>query len=366
MKKILKNSMIAMLAVFAVSCNVDDVEDRPVVAGIDAPVLSAPEEGNAYVLNPESMDALAERFVWSAANFGEGVIPQYDVEIDNAGDNFDTPSVIGTTAGDLQFAASHSVLNSALLALGATPFETVSFEVRIKAHVGTQSLYSNAVEMIITPYTTESPRLYLRGSFLEASGYGTGNWGDNTTPPFIQGEAYGSTSFEGYVFINSPAAEFKMIPNATGFDGDYGDADASGTSGVLSQDEQSNIKVTGAGYYWVKANTDPGIMSYTLTPVQWAVTGSGTPNGWPDGGVVDHDMTYNAAEKTWSVTLTLSAGELKFRANDAWAINYGDEGADGILDFNSGTNIQVPAPGTYLIKLNLSNPRNYTYTLTAQ
>lgn len=366
MKKILKNSMIAMLAVFAVSCNVDDVEDRPVVTGIDAPVLEAPEEGNAYVLNPETMDLLAERFVWSAANFGEGIIPQYDLEIDFVGDNFDTPVAIGTTAGALQLAASHNVMNNALLALGATPFEIANFEVRVRAHVGSQELVSNSVEMIITPYSTESPKLYLRGNFLNASGYGA-DWGDNTNPPFIAGEAFGSTSFEGYIYMNVAAPEFKMIPNVTGFDGDYGDADASGSSGVLSQSEQSNIKLTtGAGYYWVKANTDPEIMTYTATLTNWGVTGSATPNGWPDNGIMDHDMTYDATEKVWKVTLTLSAGELKFRANDAWAINYGDAGGNGVLDFNDGTNIQVTTPGTYLIKLDFSNPRNYTYTLTAQ
>jgi len=353
-----------MLAIFAVSCNVDDVEDRPVVAGIDAPVLSAPEEGNVYVLNPDNMDDLAERFVWSKSTFGEGVIPNYDVEIDFAGENFDTPVVIGTTAGTLQFAASNNVLNSALLSLGATPFETANFEVRVKAHVGSSALYSNVVEMIITPYTTESPKLYLRGSFLEASGYGTGNWAENTMPPYIQGEAYGSTSFEGYIYINQADAEFKLIPNATGFDGDYGDADASGTSGILSQNELSNIKVAAPGYFWVKANTDADIMSYTLTPTQWGITGSATPNGWPDG-VADHDMTYDATEKVWKITLALSAGEIKFRANDAWEINYGDANADGILGFNE-SNIQVTTPGTYVIKINLSNPRNYTYTLTPQ
>jgi hypothetical protein len=27
------------------------------------------------------------------------------------------------------------------------------------------------------------------------------------------------------------------------------------------------------------------------------VTGSGTPNGWPDNGVQDHNMTYNKTTK---------------------------------------------------------------------
>lgn len=361
--KTLKNSIIAVLALFAISCNTDDVENRPVVQGIDAPVLEAPEEGNVYELNPENMDLLAERFVWTAANFGAGIIPNYDVEIDYAGEGFDTPTVIGTTNGTTLFAASTNVLNSALLALGATPYETANFQVRVKAYVGSNVMYSNPVEMIITPYTTESPKLYLRGNFLSASGYGP-DWGDNTNPPYIVGEAFGSTSFEGYIYMNVPSPEFKLIPNAVNFDGDYGDANASGASGTLLQEGESNIKLAGPGYYWVKANTDPEIMTYSATATNWAVTGSATPNGWPDG-VPDHDMTYDPDQKVWKVVLTLSSGEMKFRANDDWAINYGDANGDGVLDFNA-SNIQVTTAGTYLITLDLSNPRHYTYTLTPQ
>ena len=357
--------MIAMLAVFAVSCNTDDVEDRPVITAEDAPVLQAPEEGNVYVLNPETMDNLAERFVWSAANFGEGIIPQYAVEIDAAGENFDSPVTIGLTDGTTQFAASHAVLNAALEQLGAVPFETANFEARIRAYVGSESLYSNVVEMIITPYTTETPLLYLRGNFTADSGYGP-NWGDNTTPPFISAVEYGSTNFEGYIYMNVAAPEFKMMPGSVDFTDDYGDAAPTGMSNILSQTaEQSNIKAAGPGYYWVKADTDPTLMTYSLTQTNWAVTGSGTPNGWPDNGVVDHDMTYDMVSKTWKVTLALSAGEIKFRANDDWAINYGDDGANGQLELGAA-NIAVPSAGTYLIELNLSNPRNYTYTLTPQ
>jgi hypothetical protein len=44
-----------------------------------------------------------------------------------------------------------------------------------------------------------------------------------------------------------------------------------------------------------------------------AVTGSGTPNGWPDK-CQDHNMTYNKTTKVWTVTLNLSANELKVQS----------------------------------------------------
>lgn len=351
--------MMAVLALIAVSCNTDDVENRPAVTGIDAPVLFAPEEGNVYILNPDNMDVLAERFVWTDANFGEGIIPSYTIEIDRQGDNFDTPSIIGTTAGETQFAASNATLNNALLALDVTPFEAANFEVRIKANVGSEVMYSNAVEMIITPYTTEAPKMYVVGNFLNASGYGS-DW-DPASAVMIQAPAYGDTNFEGYVWMDVAAPEFKFLPTNTSFDGDYGD-DGS-FSGALAQTDESNIVLSAPGYYLIKADTDA--MTYSAVLTSWAVTGSATPLGWPDNGVQDYNMTFDPVQKVWTITLALSAGELKFRANDAWDLNYGDDGADGYLN-QGGANIVVATAGTYKITLDLNTPRAYTYSVVLQ
>jgi hypothetical protein len=50
-----------------------------------------------------------------------------------------------------------------------------------------------------------------------------------------------------------------------------------------------------AGYYYFKADT--AALTYSAVATAWAVTGSGTPNGWPDNGVQDHNMTYNKTTK---------------------------------------------------------------------
>lgn len=348
--------MLALVAVFAVSCSQDDVENRPVVKPGDAPVLSAPEDGNSYVLSPDNMDVLAERFVWSAANFGAGIIPTYSVEIDKAGNNFAAPQTIGSTNGTLQLAASVNVLNSALLNLGVTPYESANFEVRVKAAVGDQSVYSNVVEMIITPYTTEAPKMYVVGNFLAASGYGT-DW-DAASGVMIQAPAYGTTNFEGYVYMNNAAPEFKILPTNTSFDGDYGD-DGS-FSGTLLQTNESNIVLSAPGYYLIKADTGAA-MSYSATPTAWGIIGSATPTGWDS----DTNMNYDATTKKWTITINLTGGqEIKFRANDAWTLNYGDNGADGTLE-DGGSNIAIATTGSYTVTLDLSVPRHYTYSLQA-
>ena len=166
--------------------------------------------------------------------------------------------------------------------------------------------------------------------------------------------------------MNVSSPEFKLLPTNVNVDGDYGD-DGS-FSGTLLQTGESNIQLSASGYYRITANTDPTVLSYNVEATRWAITGSATPLGWPDNGVVDQDLTYNPTTKKWEIIIPLTAGgnQFKFRANDAWTLNYGDDGNDGTLEFNSGSNLSVSASGTYLVELDLSNPRNYTWTATLQ
>jgi hypothetical protein len=60
----------------------------------------------------------------------------------------------------------------------------------------------------------------------------------------------------------------------------------------------------------------------------------------------------------------LTANFIKFRANDAWDLNYGDTGADGSLEAG-GDNIPIEEAGTYEITLDLSS-YPYTYSLEKQ
>jgi hypothetical protein len=258
-------------------------------------------------------------------------------------------------------------MNNAALALKATPFSPTELEVRVKSTAGaTTPMFSNVIGIVVTPYTTESPKLFVIGNFLNSGGYGA-DWTTASTLPALAATGFGKTDFEGYVNFDDANAQYKFIPQNTSFDGDYGNATGpDGTfTGLLLQTGESNAGLPApkvAGYY--KMNVDTTTLTYSATATSWAVTGSGTPNGWPDNGVQDHNMTYNKATKVWTITLNLSANELKFRANDQWSINYGDTSADGILDFNSNDNIKVPSAGNYTITLDFSSPRNYKYTLT--
>lgn len=81
----------------------------------------------------------------------------------------------------------------------------------------------------------------------------------------------------------------------------------------------------------------------------WGVVGSGY-NNW--GAYLDSPFYTTSDPDVLVAYTTLLDGEIKFRDDNAWALNYGDTGVDGILD-DGGDNIVVTA-GTYKITFNTS------------
>ena len=351
----MKKIFAILLLIGITSCSTDDVQDRPIIVAGTSPELIAPEDGTVYTLNFENPTMIVDRFVWKTADFGGAVATNYTVEIDNVDNQFANPRILGSVAGGTQLSFDVATLNGIAISLGATPFTAYSLEGRVKAEVGggVEAMYSNKVTFVVTPYTTDAPQLYVVGNFLGASGYGS-DWttGDAVA---IAASGFGNTDFEGYVYMNMPSPEYKFLPTNESFEGDYGD---DGTfSGVLVQEGEVNCQAPAAGYYLVKADTASG--TYSATSYDWAVIGSSTPAGWDN----DTNMTYDMDSHTWTINLDLSPGEIKFRANDGWDWNYGDDGADGVLE-NGGANIAVSEAGNYKIVLDLSNPRAYTYSVT--
>ncbi len=177
------------------------------------------------------------------------------------------------------------------------------------------------------------------------------------------GSAANDGSFDGYV--NIPAGgtnEFKFTTTP-----DWSNAYGDGGSGTLDPGGPSNLSVPAAGYYHLKGNTTAN--TWSAEPVSWGLVGSFAASNWSNGGATpDVPMVYNATDDKWVGTITTVAGdEFKFRANNDWGKNFGDNG-DGSLVLN-GENIGKPgfsAPvtaGTHTITLYLSSPGYYTYRI---
>lgn len=90
----------------------------------------------------------------------------------------------------------------------------------------------------------------------------------------------------------------------------------------------------------------------------WGVVGSAY-NNW--GAFPDAPFYSTKTSNELVAYVTLIAGKIKFRENNDWANNLGDNGADGSLE-SGGADIDVPTAGTYKI---VFNPVTNTYSITA-
>lgn len=88
----------------------------------------------------------------------------------------------------------------------------------------------------------------------------------------------------------------------------------------------------------------------------WGLVGDATVNGW---GGPDMEM-YQTGTNQYALYADLVAGEMKFRFNEDWGNNYGDNDTDGSLEAG-GANIPIANPGTYFVTLDLDN---LTYSVT--
>ena len=84
--------------------------------------------------------------------------------------------------------------------------------------------------------------------------------------------------------------------------------------------------------------------------------GSATPNGWD---TPDQKMDYDSKTGTWSITVDLIDGDIKFRKNDGWAWNLGGT-HDNLTQ--GGDNLSVSA-GNYTITLTIINDATGTCTI---
>lgn len=151
-------------------------------------------------------------------------------------------------------------------------------------------------------------------------------------------------NYTGFMYLNQNGFKFCSQPNWDGTN--YGGA-------FFGQESDNIIMDETEGYY--KVDVDLSTKKYTLTPITTiGIIGSAAPNGWDS----DEDLTYIPYNKDtkkggyWEAKdIKLKAGECKFRANDAWDMQWGFDGEKFVFSNNAPQKQFVPEEGTYDIKL---------------
>src|SRR5690606_38763387 len=166
-------------------------------------------------------------------------------------------------------------------------------------------------------------------------GDGYNNWGEDGPDAKFYYDYTTDTFKVGVKLING---EIKFRTNNV-----WGN-DLGGPDGSLGGD---NIPVT-AGDYAITLNFNDN--TYTIEEADiWGMVGSGY-NDWGNAGP-DFALT-EVQPKIWvGEVATFVDGDVKFRLNNAWDTDFGDDGADGTLEAG-GADIAVQA-GLYRIRMDL-------------
>ena len=309
-------------------------------------------------------------FTWSLADYGVMTQVNYSLEAAVAAapearvtiTSGITADAAAFEAGKITSEVDYETLNAILfndLGLADGVAEDVNFY--IGAKVGEYAkIYSNAVTVSckVTAAEKQYPKLTVAGS------YAYNNW----TPgkgQFVFDFEGTDAKYSGVIDFGEDvsALQFKFVGEA------WGNNEFSVPAGEAQAPEAAELPLVAGGGDNIAAYTTHRYYSLTLdktTPKviknfsfnSLGVIGDATPTGWD----ADTDMQFNPEKQRFYVDLTLIDGKIKFRADDAWDVNWG--GADGALSAG-GADIAVTA-GDYRIYVNLNDPANPTYELNAK
>ena len=378
MYNIFKKIMIASLMMVAiVSC---DNEDYLIFTAVNEKEVKFQNEFlPVYKLSSATSSNVAERLVWNEPDFGAPATITYVVEISTSS-NFGS---IAMSSGDLS--SNHMALSvKDLLGIAETlgldedgsttnadgsPNNAATLYARVSAYAGTTSTGAN-------PSSTTSKSATINIELLETAGCeepAMSNWG-------LVGSAVNGWGGISRGFSNTNDIELLQVGDgifqgyATLLDGEF-KFRQDGAWAVNLGDENGKLVANGpniaasAGTYLVTLDMNESTYSLgNVTSDIWGIVGSGVTIQKDDGSGDVAAWGGGAADTKFfpdpcndgiylMMGVLLQDGEIKFRKDDAWAENLGDE--NGKLVAN-GPNIGVSA-GTYDIVLDITNS---TYTMT--
>ncbi|MEO0877952.1 MAG: SusE domain-containing protein, partial [Bacteroidota bacterium] len=297
-------------------------------------------------ITEENLNETLADFSWSPADYGFAAGVSYTLEVDVAGNSFLEAVNLSTTT-KFNATVSNDQINTIMLTKGLPGGVFTNMEFRVVANAGTQveELISETLVISVSPVAVaiDYPKLQVPGSYQ--------GWDPaNESTVIFSVESNGV--YEGYLYVADDGAAHKYTDGPS-WDVNWGDTGADGMLDAGGDD----IFLGDAGVYRFSANIND--LTHSSLRTDWGVIGNATPGGWDN----DTDMTYDPATGLWSIDIDLIADNfIKFRANDGWDVNLGDDNTDAAMEYG-GADIPITESGNYTVTLDLTNAV-YTYTLT--
>ena len=268
---------------------------------------------------------------------------------------FDTPAdTIGGWQNAVRIPVGEDVLSKSFIGsdlndmakdLGLVADVSGQLVVRVEAYMD-RAVYSEAIVLTVTPFTPQVAfgQLYMPGSY---------NGFDSATANVLS--AIDSGIYQGYLTFPAGQLQFNFTTERTG-----GVTYGADSSGNFSEGGSNNFSVPSAGSYQITVNLNT--MSYTAVPYSWGIIGTATLGGWD----ADTDMSYDYLTGEWTYTGQLVPGALKYRLNDAWTINYGQNtNADPVVYLNNQGAYTITEAGLYKVTFKVNpDPATANYSVT--
>ncbi len=346
--KLITLLFIISLGLLLVSCKTDIT--KPVLnSSPGAPALSDLALTVDFTVN--NADSTI-KFSWTAANYGFAASVDYVVEVSPTNDfSSNVAQLIKTQA--LTGTAKISDINTLLISWNDPIGTAATLYYRVSASLnGTtiSPIYSTIKTKSLTPYDAviNYPMVYVPGSYQ--------GW----SPGGVYSELYSygfNSTYQGIIRLidtTGTSAQFKVTSDPDWNHTNWGGIlTQSGNNYTGTLDPSGNNFEVANACYSITVDVNAKTISLNQTD-DWGIIGDF--NSWS----TSVPLNYNGQRKMWEISYTFAgATTFKFRANNAWDLNYGSNNNDGNLD-SGGSNIPIPAAGNYTIRF---DPVKLTYTI---
>lgn len=363
MKKLWMYITVIALGAFAVSCD-ENFEPARTFSDTDAEFDISASTNSVTITPADSLENVIT-FAWEDPGFAVGLEKsKFRIVAAEQGSDFslvEFKDFPGVTSGSLL----GRELNGMALRLGAQVGEPFALEIKGVASQGNnnEQIESDPIVVTVTPY----------GEFALATSVAALTT-NAATPNADALELEWATAFNGYRGVKT--YEIQHAKSGTSF-ANPTTIQVTGTAETFSHSELNNIALGhgitpssgGAVDFRIRSTNESGDQAFsntvtvTVTPYlpynSIGLIGSASAGGWD----VDTDMYRPnlSAPSEWTLTTYLNAGEVKFRASDAWTTNWGSTGYPNGTATQNGPNIPVANPGYYKINFNAATGE-YTFT----
>ncbi len=333
-------SLLMGLAIVAGVTSCSDDEEQFTLDTNQSGELFLSPANSTFVVTESNQNVLAERFNWDNIELDLPVALTYSVQLDNASGDYSAPVVLAQSSG-VDAAITYGQLNDAALALGGENGIAAIYKARVVATTTDSSvnaITSDDVSITITPFVGYPfDPLYFVGA-ATAPGWDNGS-GNNKSNPALFIDLDNNNVYRYTGFFNGD--QFKVLSDLGNWQPQYGPRNGAVGVNDGNGNDPDTFAAPAPGYYdFVMditgvTNDSEGSSSFSITPNTDAASAptyssigllgdAFENNGF---GGPDIDMTQSTFDPhQWSIrNLTMGSGGIKFRANDGWDTNWGDD-----------------------------------------